>query len=749
VKVLGALLALVVVAQGCSRDPTARSREFEKKADAYAARLQWKEALIEYSNAIKATPDAGLYAKRARAYLAIGDVRSAYAAYGRAADLEPSNVELQLEAGRLLLAANDFEGARVRAERALAINRTSAAAHVLLGNALIGSNEASQALKQIEEALKLDPSSSEAWMAMGATRVKTGLARDAKAAFEKAVALAPSSVEAHLSLANFLWSNGDLVAAERELLRLPELRAEDPIGHRALAAFYLATGRPGQAEPHLKALATDDAGRLALGVYYTQLRRWPDAEAVLRPLTTSSTNDTARAARLQRAIVQFAAGSKADAYRAVDAVITEKPHRIDARLTKTRMLLADGKLEAADTEAAATLTENSGSAEAQFVAGLVASARGDVERAAKSFEETVRINPRAAAAHLQLAKLRLERGEPAAAVTAARRAVALAPEDGEAALLVARGLRANGNPAGAVDYLKAFAETKPASVPMQIELGWAYLQTRRFQEATAAFNEALRVQPGTPAAREGLVAVAVARNRIDEARAMVNRWLQSETPPPAPLRVLAAKVDLAAGRTEAATAALNEVVVAAPDTLEAYALLAQIYAGEGQLDAAIEQYRHLADTPNVAASALTMIGQLEEAGRRTVEARTAYERALQANPRIGVAANNLAWLYAEDGRLDDALRLATDAERLLRNRAEPIDTAGWVYYKKGEFEQAAAKFVAALAREPQRATYHFHLALTRAQQGRCDEAGTSLNRARQFGFRPDGTESFSSCSTVR
>ena len=62
-KVLGAvLIALSIFAQGCSRDPVARAREFERKADAFAARQQWKQAQIEYSNAIKATPNAvGLY----------------------------------------------------------------------------------------------------------------------------------------------------------------------------------------------------------------------------------------------------------------------------------------------------------------------------------------------------------------------------------------------------------------------------------------------------------------------------------------------------------------------------------------------------------------------------------------------------------------------------------------------------------------------------------------------------------------
>ena len=48
-------------------------------------------------------------------------------------------------------------------------------------------------------------------------------------------------------------------------------------------------------------------------------------------------------------------------------------------------------------------------------------------------------------------------------------------------------------------------------------------------------------------------------------------------------------------------------------------------------------------------------------------AKQAYEAIVAGDRRAGIAANNLAWIYAEEGRLDDALRLARIAQEQLRS----------------------------------------------------------------------------------
>ena len=53
------LLLLPVVILSCSRDPQTVSGGYLESGDVYAARQQYREALIEYRNAVKHLPESG------------------------------------------------------------------------------------------------------------------------------------------------------------------------------------------------------------------------------------------------------------------------------------------------------------------------------------------------------------------------------------------------------------------------------------------------------------------------------------------------------------------------------------------------------------------------------------------------------------------------------------------------------------------------------------------------------------------
>jgi Flp pilus assembly protein TadD len=101
-----------------------------------------------------------------------------------------------------------------------------------------------------------------------------------------------------------------------------------------------------------------------------------------------------------------------------------------------------------------------------------------------------------------------------------------------------------------------------------------------------------------------------------------------------------------------------------------------------------------------------------------------------------VAANNLAWIYAQSGgNLDVALQLAETATRKLPDSPEVSDTLGFIYYKKGLFPQAIRVLNSAVEKDGKNPGFHYHLGLALAKSG--DKAGATEHLTRALSLKPD------------
>jgi len=103
---------------------------------------------------------------------------------------------------------------------------------------------------------------------------------------------------------------------------------------------------------------------------------------------------------------------------------------------------------------------------------------------------------------------------------------------------------------------------------------------------------------------------------------------------------------------------------------------------------------------------------------------------MQIDRRAAVAANNLAWIYAEQGQnLGVALELAQLAKSELPRVAEVNDTLGFVYLKRDVPSLAIQPLRDAVAAEPNNPVYRFRLGQALARAGQPDEAKRELGAA--------------------
>jgi tetratricopeptide (TPR) repeat protein len=204
----------------------------------------------------------------------------------------------------------------------------------------------------------------------------------------------------------------------------------------------------------------------------------------------------------------------------------------------------------------------------------------------------------------------------------------------------------------------------------------------------------------------------------------------TKTPNDPAILLLAARVYAMTGDLAKAEAPLLKTLEVAPDTLEAYGMLGQVYAMQKKLNEARQMFAGMAARQSKPVGAETMVGMIFEMQGKRAEAQKQYEKVLTIDPHAAIAANNLAWMHVEAGDdLDIALQLAQTAKAQLPNQPEVNDTLGWIFYKKGLTTLSLGPLFQAVDKAPKNAVFQFHLGMALAKNGEKDKALAALQTA--------------------
>ncbi len=729
--------ACLTLLAACSKSP----QEYLSRGNAFADQGKYGEAIIEYRNALREEPKLGeARQKLAEAYERTGDRTRAGREYVRAADLLPTNTALQLKVASLLLAGGQFEDAQTRIDGVLAREPQNIEALTLKAGALAGLKNLDAAIEQMEEAIRLDPSRGTTYTNMALLRMARGESDDAKTALEKAVEVDPNSVVSLTSLATYKWSTGDLPGAELELRRALAVDPKNVTVNRALSMLYMTTNRAAEAEQPLKTIvevSDTPAPRFSLADYYIRTKRFDDARAMLKPLTSDAKVGVRAEAGL--AEVERLSGQRDRAYTMLDALLKKQPSNASLLLTRARWQFADNKRNDALASATAAVAADAKSTDAHYLLGVIHRANGDRNASANEFLEVLRLNPNADAARLQLSQVELARGQTQSALELAQTAVKNSPENPFARLTLARTLLARGDVSQAQPMIASLLEKYPSAAAVHALDGAARLLNKDVAGARRSYTRALELDAGLTDALAGLTMLDATDNKIADARARLDARQAAEPNRP-DLLMLISRFQMGTRDWPAAEKTLRHLIDVSPAEVTAYSMLAQVYLAQRQLDRAQQEFDGILKRSPADVGAATMGGIISEAKRNFADAKERYRKVIDMKPTAGVAANNLSWLYAEDGEnLDEALRLAQTAVRELPKRAEAHDTLGWVQYKRDFAPLAIPAFEESIKLDPANPQYHYHLGLALVKSGEADKARASLKRALEL--KPDFAES--------
>ncbi len=163
----------------------------------------------------------------------------------------------------------------------------------------------------------------------------------------------------------------------------------------------------------------------------------------------------------------------------------------------------------------------------------------------------------------------------------------------------------------------------------------------------------------------------------------------------------------------------------------------------GELAAWRERLAKASDDPAIADRWMlsNLLGELDGLMGAEAASIEGYRKAVAANPRDGIAWNNLAYLLARRNAspedLQEAERAITEAIRILGPVRSVVDTRVVVYLAQGKAEEALAVIQPFIGPQAS-ADLHFRQAECLWRLGRQVEARRALESARRMGWRLDG-----------
>lgn len=704
-----AVSGLLIVFSACG---TSKQTHLDR-GEQYLTKRKFNEAVMEFRAAAEIDKDsADAHWGLARSYENLGRLFDTVEELRKAVELDKTRIEAKAKLGNyyLLVQPPMIGETEKLLDEIFAQDTNFIEGHILKASLFAAQNKSQEEVLQIlKQAITINPKRTESYISLARYFTKINLIDKAEEAIKTAVNEGENKPLAHLEYARFLTYAARNAEAETEFLKTIEIAPENIEAREAVAEFYAATRQLEKAENAYKNLIqiqeNSAESRIALADFYARTGREDDAINTFKAILSDapetararyrlseiyldrkeldlvkteiekllSTNDTDAEALMLRARVHLQENNSDDAIKDLEEILKKQPSQRDALFYMAQARLAAGQTDQARA----------------FI--------GDLERYHPNFLRTklLKIQLSFAGGKAEDA-LRGSNELLQAAQTAypTLETTALDLEDLRVRAVTSRGLAflELGKTAEAKNDLSEVVRLSPKSSAALVNLAKVSITEKDLNGALNLYEKAINLDGENFDALSGSVNILTRRGGFDEAKQKINGAIQQNAGKSnvlAALYYLNFEIFKAQKDYASAEAELKKALATDENYLPAYSAYAAILIERNQTAEAIQQYRKIVEK-KPSASVYVLLGMLEEAGNNFAEAEKNYRKSLEIAPDSPIAANNLAWLIAENtnGNLDEALTLAQTAVNQSPKTPEFFDTLGWVYYKKGLYSPA-------------------------------------------------------------
>ncbi len=775
---VAALVAVSLGLAACS-SPEDKVASFYKKGQGYMQSADYVKASLEFKNALQINPN-NVPAMYGLALIAEHNSNwdQTNALLRRVIELDPQHLQAHIKLGKLLLAAGRAEAAKEYSDAAMALAPTDADvialraaivfqqgdraqavelakqaleqradqtdALVVLATARIADGDIDGGLARLDEALKTNERDLALQLIKARTLEKAGRLDDAEATYQKLLGFNPGSKEMRHLLAQFYMAHGKPAQAEEQYRAAAKEHPDDLQAKLDVVRFIGGTKGPQAAADELQQLIVAQPKQLELKLALASLRKQEgqlDAARALWNEVADQAGDEAAglSARAALATDALAQGDKAGAARQLSDILAKDARNEQALVLRASIAMDERRLDDAVGDLRTVLRDTPASAQAAALLARTYELQGAPELAQEQYARAAQNSKYAPIIAMPYAQFLASSGKERLVEGVLREVLQASPQYLPAYQMLAQTYLNLGNLEGAAQVVQAVARL-PGQELATLQLTGALAAAHgNWDAAITAYKKAHELAPADLQSVASLLGTYQRAGMAPQARAFMQSAVAA-APDALPLRLMQAQLAQQTGDAAAARKGFEDVIARDPKNTGAYLGLASLMDGNKQpeqADQVIEQA--LQQLPGQFELRTMRAGLLQQMDKNE-DAIALYEQLLKERPNADLIANNLASLLsdapgADQARYDRAYELA----RRLRGSSVPqfLDTLGWASYRVGRFEEAHAPLRDAVAAMPQSANAHYHLGMNQLAQNNKPGARKTLQQALDLAAKSD------------
>jgi tetratricopeptide (TPR) repeat protein len=732
-RVLSALLLLLSLT-ACNRDPNVAKVKYLENGNKYFEKGKYKEAIIMYSNALKRDLKYGeAYYRRALASLKMQRWLEAARDLQRSVELQPQNADSHNRLTNLFL--NAYVGDPKRPKNLLAELKglsdkltqrfpNTYDDHRLKGYLALFDNNGKVALEHFAKANELKPHQQDLVLIYMQTLAGMGQPAEAEKLALDMVQKQPNALTTYDALFLFYLRNNRKAEAEEILRRKVNNNPKIVEAYLQLAAHYYSLKQREQMMATLQRVSSNKEsfpqGAQQVGDFFLRIKELDLALQQYQEGAKSAAKAADKHACQKRIVeVLVKQNKKEEAQQLIQEVLKEDPKDPEAIAIRASLSLLTGtkeQLQAAINDLQTVVSRMPENFVLRYNLGRALLAKQNVPAARVQFEEAIKLRPDYLLPRITLAEIMLRNNEFGKVIQMAQEILVYDATNVPARLLRSRALIGMNDWKAAREELKQTSAQYPNLPEARLQIAALDLQDKSFSQAEEGFRK-LYTQFQDPRALMGLVETYVAQGQAPTALRMLREEL-SKNPERVEYRVAIANISVNTGDFPTAMAEYKKVLETVPRSADIWMRLGETYRRSGDLTSAASSFKKAQELAPNNVTPYVQLALLYDNTGRPLDARPLYEQVLRLQPDHAIALNNLAYMLAETGAdLDQALTMAQRAKQQRPSDNNVSDTLGWIYIKKNLSDSAIGIFKDLVQKDPDRATYRYHLAMALFQKG--------------------------------